>query len=229
MSVTAGGQCWLPTAKFVRVGFKKADIESWVSQFLTPRNGGGGDAADLRASDADRERVIGVLTDAAADGRLTLIEHQERMEAAAGARTLSELAVLTADLLPPDAQPIRVDSAPVTALFRKEHKSGRWVVPSEIPIASLGGQVTMDLSEAVLRTGRITVRLSVMAGTVILIVPEGVRVERAPSARIRTFRNDVPAAPDGPVIELAGFAYGGKVIARLPKRPGRFRRNRRQS
>ena len=52
----------------------------------------------MRASDADRDRVVDVLRVAVGDGRLTVAELDERLEAALSARTLGELAVLTADL-----------------------------------------------------------------------------------------------------------------------------------
>ena len=54
----------------------------------------------VRASDADRDRVVDVLRLATGDGRLTAEEFGERMEAALSSRTLGELAVLTADLWP---------------------------------------------------------------------------------------------------------------------------------
>ena len=56
---------------------------------------------DVLASDADREAVCGQLGSAFAEGRLTAAEHGERVRAAYGARTLGELAVLTADLPAP--------------------------------------------------------------------------------------------------------------------------------
>lgn len=56
---------------------------------------------EVRASDADRERVVGRLSRAVGDGRLTMEEFDERAAAAYGARNHSELAELTADL-PPD-------------------------------------------------------------------------------------------------------------------------------
>jgi hypothetical protein len=45
---------------------------------------------DLRASDADRDRVIDVLRAATADGRLTADEFSERMEAALASRTFRD-------------------------------------------------------------------------------------------------------------------------------------------
>src|SRR5215472_264546 len=53
----------------------------------------------LRASDADRDRVIEVLRAAVADGRLSPAEFDERLDAALAARTFDALAPLTADLI----------------------------------------------------------------------------------------------------------------------------------
>ena len=55
-------------------------------------------SADVRASDQDRERVVAALQRHTAAGRLTLDEFAERVDAACGARTLGELAVVTRDL-----------------------------------------------------------------------------------------------------------------------------------
>jgi DNA replication protein DnaC len=86
---------------------------------------------DLRASDADRESVIAMLAGALADGRLTSDEHLDRTAAALSARTLSELAALTADLAPADQQPVRLDNdKPITAMQHTGGRHGRRVVPS---------------------------------------------------------------------------------------------------
>ena len=52
----------------------------------------------VRASDADRERTIGMLSEAFAEGRLTTEEHSARVEHVYGARTYAELAAVSADL-----------------------------------------------------------------------------------------------------------------------------------
>jgi hypothetical protein len=68
----------------------------------------------IRASDHDRDAVVGTLRDAYTEGRLTLEEFQERTAAAYGGRTWGDLKELTTDLpvqpvlgtdLPPEAQP----------------------------------------------------------------------------------------------------------------------------
>ena len=53
---------------------------------------------DLRATDADRERVAEHLRGAAAQGQLTFEELDERVEAAYAAKTGGELAPLTTNL-----------------------------------------------------------------------------------------------------------------------------------
>ena len=59
----------------------------------------------VRASDADREYIIGVLREAFAEGRLTAEEHIARVGQAYAARTYAELATVSADLPKcPDAQ-----------------------------------------------------------------------------------------------------------------------------
>ncbi|MEO9323690.1 DUF1707 domain-containing protein [Nocardioides sp. C4-1] len=63
--------------------------------------------AGLRASDADRERITGVLASAFADGRLEREELDERTDAVASARTLGDLPPLVADLVPLRSAPAR--------------------------------------------------------------------------------------------------------------------------
>jgi hypothetical protein len=61
-------------------------------------------AVDVRAADADRERVIAELQRHTAAGRLSMDEFSERAAAVYGSRTMGELAALTADL-PHDRRP----------------------------------------------------------------------------------------------------------------------------
>jgi len=52
----------------------------------------------IRASDADRQHVVGALERHAAAGRLDLVEFTERVDAALAARTLGDLAEVVRDL-----------------------------------------------------------------------------------------------------------------------------------
>lgn len=68
----------------------------------------------IRASDTDRERVVETLRRGHVEGRLTLAELEERSGTAYAARTVDELAPLTADLPDPPAPRAR-RSAPIQA------------------------------------------------------------------------------------------------------------------
>ncbi|GAA3515658.1 hypothetical protein GCM10022234_08410 [Aeromicrobium panaciterrae] len=60
--------------------------------------------AGTRASDADRELCLNDIESAFADGRIDDAEREARTQSALQAKTLDELARLTADLRPPGAQ-----------------------------------------------------------------------------------------------------------------------------
>ena len=67
---------------------------------------------DVRASDGDRERVVEILREHTAAGRLTAEELDERLDEAYGARTLSELDAVARDLpRPPVPRPERPERA----------------------------------------------------------------------------------------------------------------------
>ena len=61
-------------------------------------------AIDVRAADADRERVVAELQRHTAAGRLSMEEFSERTAAVYRSRTMNELVSLTADL-PPEGPP----------------------------------------------------------------------------------------------------------------------------
>ena len=67
----------------------------------------GSPGAELRASDADRERAADLLRHHHLEGRLDASEFQERLEQCLQARTLRELATLSADLPEDDSQRAR--------------------------------------------------------------------------------------------------------------------------
>jgi hypothetical protein len=165
--------------------------------------------------------VVAVLTEAAADGRLTLGEHAERAGRAYSARTLGELTVLTADLAAPSAQPIRVDTRrTVTGIFARERRSGRWVVPSSLAVIAIFGEVILDLREALLQSRQVTIYATVIGGHVELIVPDGVAVVMTETAVLgrKQAGDGPPSGPGAPVIEVRLVSLGGRVRVVRPRR-----------
>jgi Domain of unknown function (DUF1707) len=177
--------------------------------------------------------VVALLSEAAGDGRLTLGEHSERTERAYSARTLGELAALTADLAMPAAQPIRLDgSRPVVGLFGRDRRDGRWVVPERLAVAAVCGEVILDMREAVLQSQRIIVLATIVCGTLELIVPDSVAVEPTGTALLTRASGSMAARAGGaapgmadtrpaaetPVIEVRAFALGGRLKVIRPRR-----------
>jgi hypothetical protein len=193
---------------------------------------------ELRASDADRDRVIALLSEAASDGRLTPEEHAERVDRAYQARTLGELAVLTTDLVTATAQPIRLDGRrPVTGIFGRDSRDGRWVVPASLPVVAVFGEVELDLREAIFQSGRTIIFATVVGATLHVIVPDGVVVETTGHTVLtrkvsKTYRESGPRSPapyagasPGPgqsVVEIRTVAFGGTIRVTSPKRPRRL-------
>jgi Domain of unknown function (DUF1707)/Cell wall-active antibiotics response 4TMS YvqF len=182
---------------------------------------------DLRASDADRDLVISLLSEAAGDGRLTLAEHAERSERALEARTLGELASLTSDLAMPSGQPIRLyPGRSVTALFARERRQGRWVVPDEFPVTTFLGDVVLDFRDAIWQSKRVVIHATAVAGQIKLIVPAGISVEMAGRSvlGVRSVRGRRAPAPPLGVIEVHTTTFAGSVkvtTVRPPRRRGR--------
>src|SRR4051795_6887364 len=75
---------------------------------------------ELRAADADRERVAEVLRDALAEGRLDMEEFEERLEATYSARTYGELTPIPRDL------PGAAGSTPLVSMVKEPLDDGSW-------------------------------------------------------------------------------------------------------
>ena len=178
----------------------------------------------MRASDADRDRVLVLLAEAVSDGRLTMEEHAERVQRACTARTLGELADLTADLVVASAQPVRLDGGRViSGIFGPARRDGRWVVPETLTVTALGGEVEVDFTQAILQTRHVQLLATVIGGRLRLVVPEGVSVAVTAHMMVGRRRGGTPppAASDAPLIEVKGVVLGGEIIVRTPPRPRR--------
>jgi hypothetical protein len=181
---------------------------------------------DLRASDADRDRTLALLADAVSDGRLTVEEHAERVQRACTARTLGELAELTADLAVASAQPVQLDAGRViSGIFAPARRAGRWVVPENLTVTAMFGEVEVDVTQAIMQARRVQLYATVIGGRLRLVVPEGVAVVVTGHMVLGRRRGGTPppAGPDTPVIEVKGMVLGGELIVRTPPRSRRFR------
>ncbi|WP_055586012.1 DUF1707 SHOCT-like domain-containing protein [Peterkaempfera griseoplana] len=190
----------------------------------TGKPSGPGSPPELRASHADRDRVVEVLRVAAGDGRLTADELDERLEAALSARTLSELTVLTADLPSASAgagakDVVRIEqvhSGPV-------RREGRWVVPRRMELATTFCEVTLDLTEAVITHDVLRIDVAMTGKNLTLVTRPGIVVDtdglQLVHSRVdhRQDRAD-PGTPVALRVELVGQKAFGRVVVRPGKR-----------
>ncbi|OLT24571.1 hypothetical protein BJF79_45060, partial [Actinomadura sp. CNU-125] len=145
---------------------------------------------EMRASDADRDQVAQILRDAAGDGRLTLAELDERLDAVYAAKTYSELQPLTRDLPAPggaaappptgavDYRP--VDGAPTwktgIGIMSGFRRSGVWNAPRRFSSFTWWGGGKIDLREARFTEGELTIHAWAIMGGVEVIVPDDLTV-----------------------------------------------------
>jgi hypothetical protein len=173
----------------------------------------------LLASDAERRAVETELSDACAQGRLSLEELSERVGRVNAARTRGELAVIVGDL--PGTVPSEVSDTPPTtrwtvAVMGGNIRRGRWH-PSErtIGVAVMGGTV-LDLREAAIGSRPQRVTAIALMGGVDVIVPEGTRVELHGLPVMGSTASQVPSYGDTlssaePVVHVRAFALMGGV------------------
>lgn len=196
------------------------------------------DQRELRASDADRERVADQLREAASDGRLSLSELDERIEALYAAKTYGELEPVVADLpgiLPtaPAALPARrvsgvpaarnrvggVAGAPgAKAVFAGIVRRGDWVVPTRYRIKAVFGGAELDLREARLESDDVEISVKAVFGGVNIVVPEDIRVIVDGDGVFGAFNDEAGVrqpAEGSPVVRVTGKAvFGGVNVQR---------------
>ncbi|HEY2764305.1 MAG TPA: DUF1707 domain-containing protein [Pseudonocardiaceae bacterium] len=133
---------------------------------------------DLRVSDAEREHVGELLQRAVGQGRLTVAEFGERMDAAMAARTRGELNAVLVDL-----PGFTLARAPVNDVLELSHhlgefhRRGPWRVPSTVRLVGHFGSSLLDFTEAVFSGPVVALELDKTAGSTTIIVPEGATVD----------------------------------------------------
>lgn len=164
-----------------------------------------------------------ILQVAAGDGRLTAAELDERLDAALSARTLGQLAELTADLpsegMPPQARDlVRIDQR-----FGDVTRTGRWLVPRRMEIRLMFGDAKLDFSNAVITHSQLHIDVDLrIGGNLTLVTRPGIVVDTDDLERSSGDIKIRPASgPDAPVtlrVQLSGRSRGGDIIARPPRR-----------
>jgi hypothetical protein len=189
---------------------------------------------ELRASNADRERIAKVLHDGMAEGRLTVSELEERLDKVYAAKTVGELVPLIRDLpvqttagaVPGQALAAatnrvggRGTSSAAVAVLSSAERKGPWTVPPTFTAFAMMGSVEIDLTQARLEDAETTIQAFAFMGSVEVIVPDDVTVNVTGVGFMGTFDDHarVSGPPGSPAVRINGFALMGSVEVKRPK------------
>lgn len=204
------------------------------------------DPEQMRASDADRERVAQRLHQAMADGRITMAELEERLGTVYAAKTIGELQPVVTDL-PDEGAPLpsvsatsavapastavperRIGGVPGSttsiAIMSGTDRKGDWVLPPQHNSFAFWGGVEIDLRHARFAEQYSTITAVAIMGGIEVIVPDDITVEVTGIGVMGAFetRNkkgaSSSAAPGAPVVKITGLAFwGGVEVKRVPR------------
>ena len=196
---------------------------------------------ELRASDAERERTADQLRHAAGEGRLTVEELDERLNAAYAARTRGELDRLVGDVAVPvtttgdSGLTVKRGGDPGTkhliSIMGGTDRKGWWRVARQCLSLNIMGGADLDFNDAELADDVVELTVFSLMGGADIYVPEGLNVEVSDVAIMGG--NDValgnPApTPGGPTLRLRLISImGGTDVTRGRKLSRRERRAQR--
>ncbi len=195
---------------------------------------------DLRASDAERERAVEILGDAAADGRLRINELDERIQSAYTTHTVGELTALLADVSP-DGLSRRLLASPrrsarvvavredrgtrrVVSIMGGNHRRGHWRIAQRCSVVNIMGAGKIDLCDVEFTHAVTRLNVYSVMGGAEIRVPSGVRVQVSKLAFMGGndvhLDNQAPRAED-PLIRIRLVSIMGGAKVRVGRKPNR--------
>ncbi len=205
---------------------------------LEPTDVGPLAGGNLRASDADREKVTTLLSAAYAEGRITREEHDERLEHVLSAKTFDDLVPITQDLVPaPSATvplPARTDPNATYALdttnpnpevenllaiFGSASRKGKWRVRKDTKAFALFGGIDLDLRDAIFEAPVVEISGAWCFGGLDIKAPAGIQVrDQTVGIFGGTDVSDLgDPQPGAPVLVVKGVSLFGGVSIKGPK------------
>lgn len=191
----------------------------------------------MRASNADRERVAGVVQQAMADGRLTMAELESRLDSIYAAKTLAELEPVTVDLpghqvsLSKSALPVVPSGAAVpilgagpargnlVAIMSGVERKGSWTAAAHINAVAVMGGIELDFTRCSLTAMETVMNVFAIMGGVDVTVPLGMTVVVDGVGIMGAFEDhaDQHYGPEAPVLRIKGIAIMGGVNVKSSK------------
>jgi uncharacterized protein DUF1707 len=190
---------------------------------------------NLRASDADREKVANVLNAAYAEGRLSREEHDQRLSELMAARTFDDLVPITRDLVvarpgaaaqqPAPSTTYEVDTRSASeqpgrfiAVFGGTDRRGKWRVRKNNQALALFGGIDLDMRDAIFESPTIEITAISCFGGLDIKVPDGVDVRNEVVGIFGgSDTKDINPMPGSPTLVVKGLALFGGVSVKGPK------------
>lgn len=146
------------------------------------------DELPIRLADRDRDAVVTQLNDAMSEGRISVVEFEQRTRQAYAATYPADLVPLTADLPPttalepasaprpgPDASPRATKPRWVVSIMGGTEKRGAWDPGASVNSVTLMGGTVLDLTEVA--AAEVTINAFTMMAATEIIVPRGATVD----------------------------------------------------
>ncbi len=168
----------------------------------------------ILVSDADRDEAASSLADALAAGRLSLADHNARLDALFAARTQDQVSAVTADL---PALPVRrgalyraVNAHRCVVIGGSAQRAGRFPIGRFCTLTAAFGRFDLDLRAAVPSQQEITLTVWSVAAQVSVTVPAGWRVNNQVLVLgSRQAMADREGSPRAPLLRVRGTCLGG--------------------
>lgn len=192
----------------------------------------------MRTSDGDRDKVAEVLREAAAEGRITLDELDERLERTYRAQTYADLTPITADLPTAGAaqsthvpSPVggavagagQVEPAPplvIRSTAGSVVRRGNWQAPQRIEVSNPSGETRLDFHEATLLSDVIDIVVNSPLASTRIVLPDNataaISVDTSWLGGLDSAVPEIPAPP-APHFRISGNIKAGMLKVRYPR------------
>lgn len=171
------------------------------------------------AAPAERERVVGMLTELFARDQITETDLEQRLDRAYRATSAAELVALLADLpaltpqvaRPPGGRPVTGQGGRIAAFLSGQQRTLMGVVPRMLELRARLGYVELDLTRASFAPGMTVIDARAFMGYVQIRFPAGVRVESEGHAFAGFFsiKGDATGEVEERVVRVTGRASFG--------------------
>jgi hypothetical protein len=186
------------------------------------------DELPVRASDAERDALVAQLRQDMVEGRLTVDEFTDRIEAAYESQTRAELELLRRDLPaagPGEAVAVRSQRRPSRwsiGIMGGSTRRGRWRIEGRTTAIAVMGGCHLDLREAELEGPAVTINAVAFMGGINIVVPDDVEVDVSGFSfmggrNVGSAKKSPP--PGAQVVRIRGFSFmGGLNVVMRPRR-----------